>query len=52
MDFVTGAKGTVQPYASPTISSIYCVATIKAISGAAGSFVVSYIASAWAKCRD
>lgn len=54
MDFVTGARGAVQPMATPTLttSSAPCAAASKVISGAAVSFVGSFIASAWQNCRD
>ncbi|WP_194949870.1 lichenicidin A2 family type 2 lantibiotic [Actinomyces trachealis] len=54
MDFVTGANGGTQPNATPTVttSSAPCVAASKVISGGLVSFVVSFTASAWTKCRD
>lgn len=54
MDFVTGATGTVQPLdarASPVLVSIAATVS-RVVSGGAASYVVSWVASAWADCRD
>lgn len=54
MDFITGAKGEYTPNATPTVttSSAPCISVSKVVSGAAVSWVVSFTASAWTKCRD
>lgn len=53
MDFVTGARGTLQPNATPTTtSSPVCVKVSAAVSGAISSFVISFTASAFTRCRD
>ncbi len=52
MDFVTGANGSASPNITPSIIITTSSAPCIAISGAGASFVVSFITSAWAKCRD
>lgn len=54
MDFVTGAKGEYMPNTTPAIttSSAVCASISKVVSGGAVSWVVSFTASAWTKCRD
>lgn len=54
MDFVTGAMGGITPNATPTVttSSVPCATVSKAVSGALVSWTVSFVASAWTKCRD
>ncbi|PTI89129.1 lichenicidin A2 family type 2 lantibiotic [Mammaliicoccus vitulinus] len=50
MDFISGAEGTVEPQATPTISSAVCVRVSLGVSAAGASFVVSYVASATSDC--
>lgn len=50
MDFISGAEGTVEPQATPTISSVACIRVSVGVSAAGASFVTSFVASATSNC--
>ncbi|MGE7021910.1 mersacidin family lantibiotic [Solibacillus cecembensis] len=55
MEYISGGNGQVEPQATPatpTFSSVPCAQVSWAVSGAAASAVVSFVASAVANCRD
>ena len=49
MAYISGGDGSIEPMSTPSAASTASY-VLSAISGALSSGVVSYIASAWAKC--
>ncbi len=53
MNFIAGGNGSMEPQATPATPATPVISKVSwAASGAAASFVVSFVASAATKCRD
>ncbi len=53
MNFIAGGNGSMEPQATPATPATPIISKVSwAASGAAASFVVSFVASAATKCSD